>query len=110
MGGLRQLPAVKFWNTSDLGVWKARVVIQGFKEDKEELDGPRFIHSSNVVGLVAVHRAKWGGLREVDLVLLRKLGLGAPHTHQGTQRNQNFLGTQGETSVLDQVKSARSCQ
>lgn len=46
MGGPGQLPAVKYWNTSDLGsAWKARVVIQGFKEDKEELDGPGFIYS-----------------------------------------------------------------
>ena len=27
------------------GVWKARVVIQGFNQDKEELDGPGFIYS-----------------------------------------------------------------
>ena len=45
------------------GVWKARVVIQGFKEDKEELDGPGFIYSSNVVGLAAVRRAMLGGRR-----------------------------------------------
>ena len=45
------------------GVWKERVVIQGFKEDKEELDGPGFIYSSNVVGLAAVRRAMLGGRR-----------------------------------------------
>ena len=55
---------------------------------------------------------KWGGLRKVDLPPLcpRNLGGNAPPIYQGTQRNQNFLGTQGETSVLDQVKSASSCQ
>ena len=42
---------------------KARVVIQGFKEDKEELDGPGFIYNSNVVGLAAVRRAMLGGRR-----------------------------------------------
>ena len=38
------------------GVWKARVVVQGFREDKELLDGPDFIYSSHVVGLSAVRR------------------------------------------------------
>ena len=54
---------------------------------------------------------KWGGLREVDLPPLfpRNLGGNVPPKYQGTRRNQNFLGTQGETSVLDQVKSASSC-
>ena len=39
------------------GVWKARVVIQGFREDKLALDGADFIYSSHVVGLAAVRRA-----------------------------------------------------
>ena len=39
------------------GVWKARVVIQGFREDKLALDGADFVYSSNVVGLSAVRRA-----------------------------------------------------
>ena len=38
------------------GVWKARVVVQGFRESKELLDGPDFIYSSNVVGLSSVRR------------------------------------------------------
>ena len=39
----------------------------------------------------------WGRLREVDLPPLcpRNLGGHAPPTYQGTQRTQNFLGTQG---------------
>ena len=37
------------------------VIIQGFKEDKEELDRPGFIYSSNVVGLAAVRQAMLGG-------------------------------------------------
>ena len=54
----------------------------------------------------------WGGLCEVDLppVLPRKLGLGAPPTHQGTRRNRNRLLTRPETSALDQVKLAAPCQ
>ena len=39
------------------------MVIQGFKEDKEELDGLGFIYSSNVVGLAAVRWAMLGGRR-----------------------------------------------
>ena len=38
------------------GVWKARVVVQGFRESKELLDGPDFIYSSNVLGLSSVRR------------------------------------------------------
>ena len=45
------------------GVWKARVIIQGLKEEKEELDGPGFIYSSNVVGLAAVRQAMLGRRR-----------------------------------------------
>ena len=38
-------------------VWKARVCIQGFREDKEALDGADFNYSSHVVGLTAVRSA-----------------------------------------------------
>ena len=61
----------------------------------------------------ALHpRTTWGGLREVDLPPLCPINWAGMHppTYQGTQRNQNFLGTQGETSVVDQAKSASSCQ
>ena len=38
-------------------VWKARVCIQGFREDKEALDGIGFNYSSHVVGLASVRSA-----------------------------------------------------
>ena len=55
---------------------------------------------------------KWGGLRGVDLPPLctGKMGWKAPPIYQGTRRNRNCLCTEGETSVSDQVKLARSCQ
>ena len=36
------------------GLWKVRVVIQGFKENLLALDGPDFQYSSDVVGLTAI--------------------------------------------------------
>ena len=66
---------------------------------------------SRVHVVIHVTPCHMGGLRRVDLPPLppRNLGGSVPPTHQGTQRNQNFLEAQGETSVLDQVKSASSC-
>ena len=36
------------------GVWKARAVVQGFKENKLELDGPDFDYAANVCEFTAV--------------------------------------------------------
>ena len=36
------------------GVWKSRVVIQGFRENKLALDGPDFQYASDVIGLTAI--------------------------------------------------------
>ena len=70
------------------------------------------LYTSVGMRVVHGHFCTWGGLHGFDLPPLppRNLGWNVPPTYQGTQRNQNFFGAQGETSVLDQVKSASSCQ
>ena len=50
------------------GVWKARVVVHGHKEDREALDGPGFNYSSDVVGMAAI-RAMLLGPRLEDEVI-----------------------------------------
>ena len=39
------------------GVWKVRMVIQGFRENKLALDGPGFNYASNVASLSGVRNA-----------------------------------------------------
>jgi hypothetical protein len=39
------------------GIWKVRMVVQGFREDKLALDGFGFNYSSNVAGLTAIRNA-----------------------------------------------------
>ena len=39
------------------GIWKVRMVVQGFRENKVALDGYGFNYSSNVAGLTAIRNA-----------------------------------------------------
>ena len=38
------------------GVFKVRVVVQGFKEEHELLDGANFDYTSNVISLTAIRQ------------------------------------------------------
>ena len=48
------------------GVWKVRVVVQGFHEDKVALDGPDYNYASDVVGLATVRAMMLGPRTEGD--------------------------------------------
>ena len=50
------------------GVWKVRVVVQGFHEDKVALDGPDYNYASDVVGLATVRAMMLGPRTEGDAI------------------------------------------